>query len=80
MSETEVKALKQQIKKYIDAADERMLRIVFTMLEADTEKDWWDDLPKEVQDSIDEGLKDIEEGNFITHEEFMKRNERWFKK
>ncbi|QEC57448.1 hypothetical protein [Flavisolibacter ginsenosidimutans] len=76
MSETEARALRNEIKKYVDAADERMLRIVFSMLEADAEKDWWDDLPEEVKASIDEGIKDIEEGRFITHEEFMKRHNR----
>ncbi len=79
MSETEVKALKQEIKKYIDAADERMLRIVFTMLEADTEKDWWDDLPLEVQQGIDEGIRQADRGEVITHEEFMKKNKKWFR-
>jgi predicted transcriptional regulator len=80
MNETEVTALRNEIKKQIDVADERLLRLVFGMLEADSEKDWWDELPEEVQASIDQGIKDIEEGRFITHDEFMKRNEQWFKK
>lgn len=80
MSETEVKALKKEIKKYLDSADERMLRIVFTMLEADAEKDWWDDLPLEVQQGIEEGIKQADRGEVITHEEFMEKNKKWFKK
>ncbi len=80
MSETEVSALREQIKQYVDAADERMLRIIFTILETDSEKDWWDELPQQVKDSIDEGIRDVEEGRVISHEDFLKRNEQWLKK
>ncbi|MBD0285196.1 MAG: hypothetical protein ICV84_10975 [Flavisolibacter sp.] len=80
MSETEVNALREQIKQYVNAADERILRIVFTILEMDSEKDWWDELPQQVKDSIDEGIRDVEEGHIISHEDFLKRNEQWLKK
>lgn len=80
MSEAEVDALRNETKKHIDNAGERLLRMVHGMLEADSEKDWWDELPEEAKSSIEQGIKDIEEGRFITHDEFMKRNEQWFKK
>ena len=35
--------------------------------------DWWESLTDEVKKSIDEGLKDIEEGNAIPHSEIMKK-------
>ena len=35
------------------------------------ELDWWDNVPPEVQDSILEGLKDVEEGNTFTHDQVM---------
>ncbi len=35
------------------------------------EMDWWDNLPSEVQESILEGLKDVEEGNTFTHDQVM---------
>mgnify|MGYP003353706444 CR=1 FL=1 len=37
MSTSELKELKKQIKKRIDGADERAARMVYAMLEADTE-------------------------------------------
>ena len=35
MSETELKELRKETKKFIDHADERVLRMVYAMLEAD---------------------------------------------
>ena len=35
--------------------------------------DWWESLTDEVKKSIDEGLKDIEEGNTFPHSEVMKK-------
>lgn len=82
MSENEVKALKQKIKKGVDKASFKTLRILYHILEIENEEeeDWWDDLPLEVQKAVDEGLEDIKKGNVITHEEFLKRNKRWLKK
>ena len=36
-------------------------------------KDWWESLDDEVKKSIDEGLKDIEDGRTIPHSEVMKK-------
>ena len=46
---TEVNILKKQVKKYIDTADEKVLKMVYAMLEVNAEKDWWDDLPEQVK-------------------------------
>jgi hypothetical protein len=34
--------------------------------------DFFDDLPQHVKDSIEAGIKDIEEGNVFEHDEVMK--------
>ena len=39
MSETELKELRKETKKFIDHADERVLRMVYAMLEADAASD-----------------------------------------
>ena len=80
MSEAEVKALRNKIKKGIDEADVKLLRMVHQIIEIENEKDWWDDLPSEVQASIDEGIKQADKGQVIPHDEFMKRNKKWFSK
>ena len=37
----------------------------------EVEKDWWNQLPHEVQDSIFEGIRDIEKGNVFTHDQVI---------
>jgi len=44
MTATEVKQLKSEVKKYIDHADERMVKAVYAMLEADQQEDWWEEI------------------------------------
>ncbi len=39
MSDTELKELRKETKKFIDHADERVLRMVYAMLEADAASD-----------------------------------------
>jgi hypothetical protein len=80
MSESEVQALKQEIKKGIDKASVKTLRMLHQILEIENEEDWWDNLPEAVQQSIDQGLKQSGKRQGISHEEFMKRNAKWLKK
>ena len=37
------------------------------------DKDWWNDLSYEEKKGIEQGLKDIEEGNVIAHEDVIKK-------
>ena len=80
MSDAEVKALKKEIKKNIEAANEKTLRIIHQILQIEDEQDWWDDLPKEVQEAIDEGIEQANKGQVFSHETFLKRNKLWLKK
>ena len=38
-----------------------------------SKKDWWDDLTEEQKKGIERGLKDIEEGRVVSHEEVKKK-------
>jgi hypothetical protein len=50
-----------------------MVKLVYSMLRADREDDWWNDLPKEVQKSILKAEKELKEGKGIPHEIVMKK-------
>lgn len=66
--------LKSNLYKLIDAIeDSRTLKAIYTLLskKETTEVDWWDELSDEQKADIEEGLKDIEEGCTIPHEEVM---------
>lgn len=77
MTSVEVKELKKEVKKYIDQADERMVKVVFAMLEADQQEDWWDKISEGERSAIETGLKQMETGKTIPHEEVMKKHKKW---
>jgi predicted transcriptional regulator len=71
MTTTEI--LRKSVKKQIDNADAKSLKIVSAMLTAEEEYDCWDDLSDAVKSSIEQGLKDAEEGKLTPHKEVMKK-------
>lgn len=40
-------------------------------MDSEDKKDFYDDLPQHVKDDIDQGLKDVENGDLCSHEEVM---------
>ncbi|HEX7905799.1 MAG TPA: hypothetical protein VF487_18135 [Chitinophagaceae bacterium] len=70
--------MRKKVKKYIDEADDKTVKMVYSMLEAEREDDWWDDLPKEVRDSIDKAIAELDAGKGIPHEVVMKKYKKWF--
>ena len=49
-----------------------VLNKIKTILKTE-KKDWWDELSKEQQDSIDEGCAEIDRGEYVTWEEVKKQ-------
>jgi uncharacterized coiled-coil DUF342 family protein len=72
------KEIRNKVKKYIDEADDHVVKMIYSMLEADRKEDWWDDLPKNVQVSIDKAIKELDAGKGIPHEVVMKKYQKWF--
>jgi len=49
------------------------LSIINKIFDIKKEKaDWWDEISDAEKESIEKGLKDIEEGRVISHEDFLK--------
>ncbi len=74
---TEIALMKKQAKKYLDTADEKVVKMVYAMLEVDAQKDWWDDVSNEAKASIERGLKDVETGRITSQKEVMKKYKKW---
>ena len=72
--------LRKEIKKYINHADDRTLKIVHAMLEAEKDYDSWDELPPALKRSITKSLKQADEGDLIPHEEVIKKYGKWVTK
>jgi len=59
------------VQKILNTKNPSLLLKINTIFQKEVEKDWWDQLPHEVQDSIFEGIQDIENGNIFTHEQVI---------
>lgn len=67
--------IKNRLHYLIDTIDDsERLKAIFTLLNVNDEStDWWDSLSTSDKESIDKGLKDIEEGKVHSHEDVMNR-------
>ncbi len=80
MESQNLKTIRKEVTEYIKHADSRMVRVIHAMIEADQAGDWWDDISDAQKASIERGLKDMEEGNTIPHEEMVKFYSKWLTK
>ncbi len=72
--------MRKKVKKYIDEADDHVVKLIYSMLEANREEDWWDELPAEVQKSVLKAEKELKDGKGIPHEVVMKKYSKWLTK
>jgi predicted transcriptional regulator len=56
------------ISKIISSNDERLLDAVKTLLNVEDETDFWDEMSVADQAAIDEGLKQLDSGQFVDHQ------------
>ncbi len=73
----ETSLLKKQTKKYIDTADEKVVKMIHAMLQVNAETDWWDDVSDAAKKSIEKGLQDVAAGKTRPHKEVMKKYKKW---
>ena len=59
------------VQKILNTENPSLLFKIVTIFQKEVEKDCWDQLPQEVQESIFDGIQDIENGNVFTHEQVI---------
>ncbi len=74
---TATELLRNSIKKQIDIADEKSLKIIQAVLSINEETDWWDELSPNAKASLEQGLKDAKEGKLTPHADVMKKYKKW---
>lgn len=65
--------IREKVQHYLENADDRMLKIVHAILEADSQEDFWDELPIAVQDNIHTAIKQSEERMGKSHNQVMSK-------
>jgi len=67
------KHIREEVQHYLENADDRMLKIGHAILEADSQEDFWDELPITVQDNIHTAIKQSEKAMGRSHKEVMSK-------
>ena len=76
----EINLLCEEVKLLIDKADEKTIRMMYAMLEAGSEEDWWNELNNDEKSEIDEAIVESEkEENLIPFEIFKSEFDTWRK-
>lgn len=76
-----VKQMRDEIKNYIETADDKVVKMVHAMLEVNAiDEDLWDDMPDDIKLQFEESLQQAERGEVISHEEVKKKYPQWFSK
>jgi hypothetical protein len=73
-----LKQMRKDVKKYIDTADGKVVKMVHAMLEVDADADWWDEMPENVKAELDESIRQANKGEKISHDLIKKKYKKWF--
>jgi hypothetical protein len=75
-----IQVMRQEVKEYIEIADEKVVKMMHAMLEADADNDWWDTMPDSIKTDVEAALIESENGDVIPHSEIQKRYSKWIVK
>lgn len=73
-----VKKMRQEVKKYIDTADPKVVKMLHDMIGADTGTDWWEQMPAKVKSDVLEAIRQANRGETMEHSEVKKKYAKWF--
>lgn len=60
------------MKKLLETNDESVIESIKNIFST-SKKDWWEELTEEQKFEIEEGEKQIEQGEFVLYEDIMKK-------
>ena len=74
------KIMRKEVKKYIDTADVKVVKMVHAMLEVNADTDWWGNVPDKVKADVEAALIESEKGEVTPHAQIQKRYKKWIAK
>lgn len=75
--QTEINWIVSEVLKVRDPEFIKALKSMLKYREKHVEKDWWNEISKEEKSEIEQGIKDIETGDFVSHNEAMTNARKW---
>ena len=74
----EIISLREELKTMLDSADEKTLRMMYAMLEASEQRDWWDELEPGQQQGLESAINEANDNkNIVSLETFKQEFEQW---
>ena len=73
-----VKQMRLDVKKYIETADEHVVKMVHALLKGNVPADWWNTMPGSVKEGVEKAIEQAENGAVMSHEEVRKKYAKWF--
>jgi predicted transcriptional regulator len=68
----DIQALKIELaQKILESNRADLLQKIDQLFKTESNNDWWEELPVEIQDSIILGLREAETGDLLTHEQVV---------
>ncbi|GAA4752876.1 hypothetical protein [Flavisolibacter ginsenosidimutans] len=77
-----VEQMREEVKNYIDAADEKIVKMVHAILEVDAadDQEWWEAMPDEVKDDVEEAIRQSDNDEVMSFAEVKQKYPQWFSK
>lgn len=72
--------LKKQVKKFVENASEKDLKLIYNLFEINKKEDWWNEIGKDHQAQIKQAITEADKGKTIPHAEMVKKYRKWLKK
>ena len=72
--------LKKQVKKIVENASDKDLKLIYNLFEMNKQYDWWEEISKDHQQGIKEAITEADKGKVIPHTEMVKKYKKWLKK
>ena len=67
------------IEKLLHTEDESMIKELKQVF-LNKKNDFWDELPVKVQEEIEQAIIETDNGDYIPHEDMIKKYEKWLKR
>jgi predicted transcriptional regulator len=66
-------------KRLLDTNDKGIINQIKAIFESHSEN-WWDELPDEIRNEVEKGIREADRGEGIPHDQAMKKYSKWLKR
>ncbi|MCB0396866.1 MAG: hypothetical protein KDD36_09445 [Flavobacteriales bacterium] len=75
--QAEIKWLKAELDKVKDPSFIHVIKSLFRYRNGQLENDWWDEISEEEKGEIEEGIRQADKGDVISHAQMKDKHKKW---